>query len=91
MNSFFSSAPQFQDRGLALIRFCTGFFLMYHGWEIFDSRVMSNYMEWDFFKNASSGQALLYTGKIAELAGGSFYLLAYLHGLQPYCLSGQWV
>jgi uncharacterized membrane protein YphA (DoxX/SURF4 family) len=69
MNKFFSSSPFFQDGGIAIIRVITGAFLIYHGWEMFDSTAMNSYLGWDIFKN-SSGKTMIYAGKIAELIAG---------------------
>lgn len=69
MNKLFSPSPWQQDSGIAIIRMITGFFMIYHGWEIFDADKMSGYLEWDLFKN-SSGKAMVYAGKAAELIGG---------------------
>ena len=50
MNRFFSSAPIWQNTGIALVRLILGLFLVYHGWEIFDTAKMNEYMGWDIFK-----------------------------------------
>lgn len=67
-------APSWQHVGMALIRMIVGFFMIYHGWEIFDAGKMNEYLEWDVFKN-SSGKLMVYTGKVAELGGGILLFL----------------
>jgi putative oxidoreductase len=57
------------NNGIAIIRIIVGFFMIYHGWEIFDANKMNGYLQWDMFKN-STGKTLVYLGKGAELAGG---------------------
>jgi putative oxidoreductase len=52
-----------------LIRIITGFFLAYHGWEVFDRTKMQVYLDWDQFKD-SSGVFMAYLGKGAELVAG---------------------
>ncbi len=69
MNKFFSSSPLWQNGGLALIRWVFGFFLIYHGWEIFNEAKMNDYLNWDTFKQSNS-RILVYGGKAAELVAG---------------------
>lgn len=66
--------PIWQHTGMALIRMIVGFFMIYHGWEIFDAGKMNEYLEWDVFKN-SSGKLMVYAGKAAELIGGILLFL----------------
>ena len=70
MNRFFSSSPIWQTAGLTLIRFVVGFFMIYHGWEVFSAEKMNGYLQWGMFKNSSSGKIMVYAGKATELAGG---------------------
>ena len=70
MNKFFSSSPMWQHEGVAFIRICTGIFLMYHGWEVFDKQKMHEYAQWDIFKNNASASFMVYLGKGAELITG---------------------
>lgn len=76
-----------QARGLAVIRILTGFFLAYHGWEVFDAKTMNGYLEWDQFKQASAS-FLVYAGKAAELAGGVLLLLGLLTRLAVLLIAG---
>ena len=74
MNAFFSPMPLWQNNGLALIRVVIGVSLVYHGWEMFDTAAMDEYLKWDLFKN-SFGKAVVYGGKAAELLGGILLML----------------
>jgi len=70
MNRFFSSSPVWQTAGLTLLRLFVGFFMIYHGWEVFSASKMNEYLQWDMFKNSSSGKIMVYAGKGTEFAGG---------------------
>jgi putative oxidoreductase len=70
MNKLFSTDPVFLKSGLTVIRIIIGFFLAYHGWEVFDKNKMNEYIAWDVFKNSSSPSFMAYLGKTAELVGG---------------------
>lgn len=74
MKRFFSSSPIWQNGGLILIRWIMGAFLIWHGWEIFNTAKMNEYTGWDVFK-PSSAKLLVYAGKAAELAAGILFLL----------------
>ena len=74
MNRLLSPSPLAQPTGIAIIRIITGFFMIYHGWEIFDATKMNGYLDWDMFKTGS-GKTLVYAGKAAELIGGVFLFL----------------
>ena len=78
MKKFFSVQPVWLDGGLFLIRVILGFFMAFHGWEIFDKAKMDEYAAWDIFKNAGSPAFLVYLGKLAELAGGILLMLGWL-------------
>ena len=69
MKRIFSSVAGWQNDVLAFIRIITGFFIVYHGWEVFDAAKMKTYLEWDQFKT-SSASLMVHLGKTAELAGG---------------------
>ena len=70
MKRFFSPGPLWQTAGLTLIRLIVGFFMIYHGYEIFDEKIMNGYLEWDMFKNSPTAKTMVYAGKAAELIGG---------------------
>jgi putative oxidoreductase len=67
MKKLFSPNGWFAQDGLALIRIATGFFMAYHGWELFDDVKMKEYASWDMFKSATF---MPYLGKALELIGG---------------------
>jgi putative oxidoreductase len=75
MNKFLSPSPWLYDTGLVLIRIITGYFMIYHGKEVFDSAIMNGYLDWPQFKGSSSGKTMVYAGKSAELIGGIFLVL----------------
>ena len=70
MNKIFSSSPIWQQQGLGLIRIITGFFMIYHGYEVFNKETMNGYLTWEMFKDGSTGKLIVYAGKIAELIAG---------------------
>ena len=74
MNKLFSTNPILPKSGLTVIRIIIGFFLVYHGWEVFDKNKMNEYIAWDVFKSSSSPSFMVYMGKAAELVAG--FLLA---------------
>ena len=78
MKKFFSASPLFQSQGLTIIRLITGFFLIYHGWEIFDATIMNEYLKRDVFKNTSSPSFIVYMGKAAELVAGFLLFVGWL-------------
>jgi len=75
MNKFFSPSPLWQTAGLCFIRIIVGFFMIYHGWEVFSEEKMKPYLDWDSFKGFSSPALIVYTGKIAELVAGIFLMI----------------
>ena len=74
MKRFFSPLPLGQETGLTLIRIIVGAAMIYHGWEVFDTKTMNSYLEWDMFKNSSFSKFMIYAGKGSELVGGIFLL-----------------
>lgn len=70
MNKFLSASPIMEQQGLAIIRIITGLFMVYHGWEVFDSATMKGYAGWDQFKGLPSPALMVYLGKSAELVAG---------------------
>lgn len=75
MKKILSSGPIWQSAGLFLIRLVFAFFLIWHGIEIFDEKLMKGYTEWDTFK---SSDWLPYLGKVAELVSGVLLLFGFL-------------
>lgn len=78
MNRFFSSTSFWQNTGLAFVRVIAGLLLVYHGWEIFDTAKMNEYMGWDIFKRSSSMSVMVYMGKAAELVAGIMLVVGLL-------------
>lgn len=70
MNKLFSPLPLWPTAGLTFIRLAVGFFMIYHGWEIFNEEKMNEYLRWDVFKNSQGRKMLVYAGKAAELISG---------------------
>lgn len=88
MNRFLSPSPLMQDGGIALIRLIVGFFLIYHGWEVFSPAKMNVYLEWDMFKKPN-GKFLVYLGKGSELAGGILLFLGLFTRLGSLIIMGS--
>ena len=75
MNKLYSASPLWQTAGLTLVRLVVGYFMIWHGWEIFSAEKMNGYLQWDMFKNSASGKTMVYIGKAAELIGGIFLFI----------------
>ncbi|MDX2070057.1 MAG: DoxX family protein [Haliscomenobacter sp.] len=69
MQSFFSASPIYLDTILAILRITLGLLLIYHGYEVFDAKLMQGYLEWENFKGPS-GTWLVYLGKGSEFVAG---------------------
>lgn len=65
-----SPKTQLSGIGTAVVRIITGLFMAYHGFEIFDSKLMNDYAQWDMFKELPLGLVLVYLGKGAEFVAG---------------------
>ena len=61
--------PARLSQGVALIRIVLGLLLAYHGQEVFHSRLMQEYMQWEPLAGPNAS-LLVYTGKSAELLAG---------------------
>lgn len=70
MNKLLSAAPLWQSNGLVMLRIVTGLLIAYHGLEIFDSKLMSGYLEWDSIKSLPAPKFMTYLGKSLELVTG---------------------
>jgi uncharacterized membrane protein YphA (DoxX/SURF4 family) len=70
MKRFFSDQPIGFSRGIGFLRIVTGILVAYHGFEVFDEKIMKAYLPWDAFKGFASPELIVYAGKIAELLGG---------------------
>jgi putative oxidoreductase len=75
MTKFFSSEPIAQNYGIALVRIITGMFLVYHGWEVFNTEQMKTYTGWFVERKYSNPSGWAYAGKIAELLAGIGFVL----------------
>ncbi|MEP7111070.1 MAG: DoxX family protein [Ferruginibacter sp.] len=69
-NKFLSPDPLWQNNGLASLRIITGLLMTYHGWEVFDSHQMGEYMKWDVIKTLPSPEFMVYLGKGLEFVSG---------------------
>jgi putative oxidoreductase len=69
MNYYANNAPS-GNVGTAIVRVITGLLLAYHGFEVFDAKLMKDYAQWDMFKDLPIGLVLVYLGKGAEFVAG---------------------
>lgn len=89
MNStLFSNKPFYQQEALGAVRIVTGAFMIYHGFEIFSSATMQQYLEWDMFKNSPNGKLLVYIGKGAEFISGLLLFLGLFTRVAAVILTG---
>ncbi len=72
MNRFFSPLPFYQQTAIAALRIIVGFFIAYHGYEVFDAGKMKDYTGWEAFKGSSF---MPYLGKGAEFVAGVLLML----------------
>ncbi len=64
-------------RVYALIRIVIGFFVFYHGWEVFDSTKISEYAQWDAIKALPLPYWVAFMGKAAELVAGLMIMIGF--------------
>ncbi len=88
MKRFFSASPLWQAQGLFLLRILVGAFLIFHGSEVFSEEKMKGYLDWEMFKNSSSGKLQVYGGKVAELIGGILLVFGFLTRLATLLIAG---
>lgn len=69
MNYYLKNSPS-SGIGTAIIRIVTGLLMVYHGYEIFDAKLMNDYAQWDMFKEVPMGLVWVYLGKGAEFVAG---------------------
>lgn len=69
MNYYANNAPS-GNVGTAIVRVITGLLLAYHGFEVFDAKLMKDYAQWNMFKDLPIGLVLVYLGKGAEFVAG---------------------
>jgi putative oxidoreductase len=75
IKTFLSYQPIWQQSGITIIRIIVGLLMAYHGFEVFDSKVMKEYATWDSFKGLSSPALWVYVGKGSELVAGVLLML----------------
>lgn len=78
LKHFFSYSPLYQEAGISVIRIIVGLFMVYHGWEVFNSEIMKGYTTQDAFKSYSSPLPMVYMGKAAELISGLLLTFGFL-------------
>lgn len=61
----------------AIIRMIIGALMLYHGLEVFDSKLMIEYSKWDQFKMLPFSRVLVYIGKGLELLTGLFVMIGF--------------
>lgn len=69
-NTILSTAPFYQKGGIGFLRITVGLLMVYHGLEVFDSKLIGGYAKWDSFKSFSNPLFMAYAGKGAELVSG---------------------
>lgn len=65
----------FWNDGIALVRVTIGIMMIVHGWQLFERHDMTLFTELLFNMSLPFPEAMAYTGKIIELAGGGFLVL----------------
>ena len=64
-------------RVYALIRIIIGFFVMYHGWEVFDTAKISEYAQWDTIKVLPQPYWVAFMGRAAEFVAGFMLMIGF--------------
>jgi putative oxidoreductase len=77
MKNLLSPKPLYAHQALGTVRIVVGFFLIYHGIEIFRPDIMEMYLGWDAFKG-DLGAFKAYSGKASELTAGTLLFLGLL-------------
>jgi uncharacterized membrane protein YphA (DoxX/SURF4 family) len=77
MKLTFLENERVQQTGLTAVRLFVGFFMIYHGWEVFNQTKMNDYLQWDLFKHSSNGRLMVYGGKAAELVAGALLFFGF--------------
>ncbi len=77
MRKLLNPEPFYSYQALGFVRLVVGFFLIYHGIEIFQPDIMEMYLGWDVFKG-EMGPLKAYTGKTVELTAGTLLFLGFL-------------
>lgn len=74
-NRFLSPYGFWQDGALAVARITVGLFMIYHGWELFDTAKMNEYARWMTDLHFPAPSTMAYLGKGAELVSGVLLFL----------------
>ena len=61
--------------GIAIVRIVVGVLLIFHGLQLFETQDMKGFSDVLFNMSIPFPQAMAYTGKVIELAGGAFLIL----------------
>jgi uncharacterized membrane protein YphA (DoxX/SURF4 family) len=61
--------------GIALVRIMVGVMLIFHGWQLFETKDMNVFSALLFDMAMPFPEAMAYTGKLIELTGGFFLIL----------------
>ena len=77
-NAILSTAPLFQKEGIAFLRITVGLLMVYHGIEVFDSKLIEEYAKWDSIKSLPNPLLMAYAGKSAELVSGILLTIGFL-------------
>lgn len=75
MKKLLSPNPIAVNSGIAFIRIVTGIFLIYHGWEVFNSATMQEYVKSEMFKTSNYPLLMPYLGKSSEFIAGALLVL----------------
>ena len=66
------------EEGLASIRIAVGLMMAYHGFEIFDSKTMNGYAQWEVIKTFPFSDYIAYVGKGLEFVTGICFVAGFL-------------
>ena len=84
---FFSAGSLWMDEGILLARVITGVFMIYHGYEVFDTDQMKGYEQWLGDLHFPNPSLMAYLVKGTELAGGVLLTLGFLTRLAALALA----
>jgi putative oxidoreductase len=69
---------KFYDTVMIIIRVITGLLLIYHGFEMFNPKLIEDYAKWEQIKNLPAPLFLSYLGKGSEFVCGIMFVLGFL-------------
>jgi uncharacterized membrane protein YphA (DoxX/SURF4 family) len=79
MNNWLSANPLKNfDTVYAVVRMITGFFMLLHGWEVFDPAQMGEYGKWLTDLQFPAPALMAYLGKGTELVAGACLMVGFL-------------